>query len=237
MNLKILIDYDNLRETQKSSGILDLVTKTLLRLSFETDSNWGDCEIRIYGGWYEESTMTPRAQDLGASIQRDFPNLVRLPKKDGQTLSMKVNAELAVSSLQEPDHHLFNTYRRKGRPNNVRVESPENVGCCEDQCPLPSFKKLLKRGRCPSLGCAVASENLVYRHEQKTVDTLLSCDLIFASQRGFDGLLLVSADDDFLPPIRSALLHGSNVIRIHPRPNALRKKMQIMGRELLEIDI
>jgi len=237
MNLAILIDYDNLREPQKASGVLDLVTKSLMRLNLESEELRGECNVRIYGGWYEESTMTPRAQDLAAAIQRDFPMVIGIPRDSGIPLFLRVNAELAVSSLQEPEHHLFNTYRRKGRPDNVRVESPVNVGCCDAQCPLPTFKKLLKKGRCPSLGCTVTAEDLVYRHEQKTVDTLLSCDLVFASQAGLEFILLVSADDDFLPPIRSALLHGSTVIRLHPRPNSLRGRIQIRGKSILELDI
>lgn len=237
MKLAVLIDYDNLRETQKSSGVRDLITKFFFQMQLEPELNRGECNVRLYGGWYEEANMTPRAQDLSVEVQSEFPFVLRIPSRSGSVCTIRVDAELAVASIEEPGFHIFDTYRRKGKPTNVRIAKPEDVGCNDVTCPLPLLKKLLKKGNCPAANCAVEAKDLVYRHEQKTVDTLLACDLIHTSRLGVDTIVLVSADDDFLPPLRSALLQGSALIRLHPRPNSRRTKVEIRGRTIIEIDI
>ena len=152
-------------------------------------------------------------------------------------MALATTAELAVALLEEPGHHLFNTYRRKGKPANIRVQSPAVVGCAEAACPLPHARRLLKSGRCPTPTCSVTADDLVYRHEQKIVDTMLSCDLLYAAHLDYDLVLLVSGDDDFLPPLRTALLRGMPIIRFHPKPNAQRASFPAIGPQLIEVDL
>lgn len=235
--LGVFVDYDNLTPMQKTNGILDLLTKALCLLPGTLRAR-DRCDVRVYGGWYEEAQMTRRAQDIAVEIQRDFPSVIRLPT-GGKTLpiSVAVNVELAVALLQEPAHHLFNTYRRKGRPKNIRVETPQNAGCTDSNCILPLMSKLIKTGRCPRSGCSTLDTNLVYRHEQKIVDTMLSCDLIHGGRTQYDGVVLISGDDDFLPPLRTVLLHGVPAVRFHPEPNGTRASFPHGGAKLLEMDL
>ncbi|MDH3342419.1 MAG: NYN domain-containing protein, partial [Gammaproteobacteria bacterium] len=192
----VFIDYDNLTRTQKNAGILDVVTKALIQLSLDTVTKRAKCEVRIYGGWYEGNQITRRAEDVTIEIQREFPLIIRLPNPSGEGyIGVSTNAELAVAMLQEPSHHLFNTYRRKGKPTNIRVEAQTNVGCEDSSCALPLVKKFIDKGRCPKSGCSVENNNLIYRHEQKIVDTMLSCDLIYAASKDVDHVVLVSGDD------------------------------------------
>ena len=230
----IFIDYDNLLPSQKNAGILDVVTKALIQMPFDGATTRVKCEVRVYGGWYEGATMTRRAQDTTVEIQRDFPTIIRLPMGGGGHCVVSMNAELAVALIQEPGHHLFNTYRRKGKPANIRVKVPTAIGCTDPDCVLPLMKKLLKTGNCPKPGCVVAERDLVYRHEQKIVDTMLSCDLIYAANRGTNQIALVSSDDDFLPPLRTALLCGTAAIRFHTKPNSQRASFPQGGVTLLE---
>lgn len=232
----LFIDYDNLLLSQKNAGILDVVTKALIQIPFGGITARAKCEVRVYGGWYEGATMTHLAQDVTVEIQRDFPAIIRLPM-GGRQWVVSVNAELAVALIQEPGHHLFNTYRRKGKPANVRVEEPTVVGCTDPNCLLPMMKKLLRKGNCPKPGCGVALGNLIYRHEQKIVDTMLSCDLIYAADSGADHIALVSGDDDFLPPLRTVLLSGTAAVRFHPKPSCQRASFPQGGAELLERDL
>ncbi len=236
-SLGVYIDYDNLTRIQKNDGIFDLLTKVLC-LFPGTMSARVRCDVRVYGGWYEEMQMTRIAQDVVVEIQKDFPSVIRLPI-DGRSepTSVAVNAELAVALLQEPGHHLFNTYRRKGRPSNLRVESPQNVGCTDGDCILPKMNTLIKTGRCPKSGCGGGGQNLVYRHEQKIVDTMLSCDLIYGGGRKYDVVILISGDDDFLPPIRTVLLDGTPVVRLHPKANRTRASFPLGGAYFHEMDI
>lgn len=233
----VFIDYDNLLESQRVGGILDVVTKALIQVPLDTGTNRAKCDVRIYGGWYEGTQLTRRGQDVVVEIQRDFPKVIRLPTATGEHVLVPTTAELAVALLQEPGHHLFNTFRKKGIPANVRVEAPSNVGCIDPSCVLPLMKKLLKSGNCPKAGCGIATGNLIYRNEQKIVDTMLSCDLIHAADGVAVQVILVSGDDDFLPPLRTVLLRGVKAVRFHPKPNFQRASFPQGGTQLLELDL
>ncbi len=237
MKLAIFIDYDNLLDGHKMSGILDVATKTLLQTPISSSIVRGTCDIRIYGGWYEGPTMTKRAQELAVAINNEFPAIIRVPSQTGEISSFTANAELAVAMMEEPSHHLFGTYRKKGKPNNLRVQQPEEVGCTDQTCPLPVAKRLLKTGSCPISSCIVTAADLVYRHEQKIVDTMLACDMVYAPSLNYNQLILVSGDDDFLPPLRTVLLRGTPVARFHPKPNQTRTPLAIRGAQLIDINL
>lgn len=237
--LAMFIDYDNLLQPQKQAGILDTVRRALFGLPVQGLSRRTKCTVRIYGGWYEGTQITRLAQDITVEIQRDFPAVIRVPvDSSGSTFSVSTTAELAVALLQEPGHHMFNTYRRKGKPANVRVTAPCDVGCVESDCVLPLMKKLLRNGTCPKAGCRITTtDHLVYRHEQKIVDTLLCCDLIHAGRSPMDRVILLSGDDDFLPALRTVLLGGLSAVRYHPKPNGPRASFPQGGVQLLELEL
>ncbi|MCC7510009.1 MAG: NYN domain-containing protein [Planctomycetes bacterium] len=233
----VFVDYDNLHPRQKEAGVLDVLTKTLVQVPWDTSETRGRCEVRVYGGWYEGESITRMAEDLTVELQKDFPVIVRIPLTNGATLAMHTNAELAVSLLQEPGHHLFNTFRRKGKPPDIRVEEPATVGCTDAACLLPQVKTLLKSGKCPKAGCTVATCELLYRHEQKIVDTMLTCDLIHASALPTGWIILISGDDDFLPPLRTILLRDRAVVRCYPKPNNRRARFPHGGATLYEVEL
>ena len=226
-----------MRHTRKRAGILDVVTRALIQTPMDPATTRAKCDARVYGGWYEGTQITRMAEEVTLEIQRDFPKIIRLPTAAGGQVTITTSAELAVALLQEPNHHLFSTYRRKSRPANVRVAQPAVVGCADPACVLPLLKALLKTGRCPKLGCRVAVDDLVYRHEQKLVDTMLSCDLIFAASAGHNRLVLISGDDDFLPPLRTVSLCGAAAVRFHPKPGWQQSSFPQAGAQLLERDL
>ena len=235
----LFIDYDNLLPLQKNAGILNTVTKALVQMPFSASASRIECDVRVYGGWYEGSVMTPLAQKVAVELQNDFPVVIRLPmQKSGEgNRPVFINAELARSLLQEPAYLLFGTYRRKEIPRNVRVEDPVTVGCGNPDCILPMIKRLLNTGKCPKPECKVGVSSLVYRHEQKIVDAMLSCDLIYAASTQVEHIGLVSSDDDFLPPLRSVLLGGAAAVRFHTRPNYQRASFPQGGVQLIEKDL
>lgn len=238
MRVALFIDFDNLLPPHKTSGILDVVTRAMNQLKPPSGVERGACEVRVYGGWYEGAEMTQLAQDTSVALQENFPTIIRVPSGHGGACAFSVTAHLAVTLLEEPGVHLFhNTYRKKGKPANLRVQKPEDVGCTNPSCPLPMARKLLRTGKCPQERCVISSEDIVYRHEQKTVDTMLACDLVYATQLGFDRLLLVSGDDDFLPPLRTALIRGSHVARFHPKPNGPRGVHKAGITQLIEMEL
>lgn len=113
MEVVVLIDYDNLTEIQKVSGMLDIATRVLMQLPINTSDDRAKCELRIYGGWYEEDRMTQLAQKLSVSIQDEFPVRIRVPIGPDKFISFPTSAELAMALAEEPSHHLFNTYQKK----------------------------------------------------------------------------------------------------------------------------
>ncbi|MCL5229617.1 NYN domain-containing protein [Pseudomonas nunensis] len=236
MKMAICIDYDNLHKPQKAAGIMSVISSALIKMPEILESSLGTCEVRLYGGWFEGENLTKLSQDVSVNIQDEFPTILKLPTATGMC-KISVTVELAFSLLEEPSHHLFNTYRKKGKPHNLRVEKQANIGCSTPTCPLPMARKLLEKGFCPSDGCAHSDKHIVYRHEQKLVDTMLTCDLIYLAAQQYDCLIIISADDDFLPPIRTLLLRGSKVIRVHPRLNIGSQPVNVAGRKLIEIGL
>lgn len=237
MKVGVFVDYDNLLDAHKASGILDLCTKVLMRMPWDLKEARGNCDVRIYGGWYEGVDITPLAQELTVSLQQEFPAIIRLRRSATEITSLTTTAELAVSMMEEPGHHMFDTFRKKGRPGNIRIQKPDEIGCVDASCLLPLMKKLLKSGSCPVGGCSVGVKNLVYRNEQKVVDTMLSCDMIFAPKIDYDHIVLISGDDDFLPPIRTLMLRGVSVARCHPKPNRINSFVKNADKKLIEIEL
>jgi len=233
MDITICIDYDNLLPLQKQKGILDIVTISLQKAADRIPYNC-KCDVRLYGGWYEGENLTRLSQDISSSIQNDFPKIIKIIKDD-ISIEIKTSVELAQSLLAEPGHFLFNTYRRKGKPNNVRVEKKNELGCSSDTCFIDIAKKFIRTGKCPNSGCI--QEKLIYRHEQKLVDTMLTCDLMHLAEIENNLIILLSADDDFLPPIRSLLMKGKKTIRIHPKYNERNEKVIVSGNELMEAEL
>lgn len=237
MKITICIDYDNLSQIQKTAGIYDVAQKILIQSSELFTQLAGECEIRIYGGWYEGDSLSVLSQQLSVKVQSEFPTILRVPKDNGEIVIIRTTAELAVSLLEEPGHQLFNTYRKKGRPNNIRVQMPSTIGCNSPTCPLPLVKRVLQKGNCPTQGCLAGASSVIYRHEQKLVDTMLTCDLLYLSSQQYDFLFIVSADDDFLPPIRTLMLRGTKIIRIHPKMSNSLVPIQIGSETLIELGI
>lgn len=237
MNVAILVDYDNLLLDQKAAGLIDVATRVLMQLPQLTAQGRGTCEMRLYGGWYEGATMTKLAQELSVTMQVDFPTIIRVPNKSGGLTPITVNASLAVALSEDPAHLLFNTFRKKGKPNNVRVQNPQDAGCTKSDCALTLLKKFLKSGGCPAASCTATSTNLVYRSEQKLVDTMLACDLLHAQTQGLDYIVLVSDDDDFIPPVRTLLLRGAPVVRAHPKFSSQRQQIAVGATRLQEMEL
>lgn len=236
MRFAILIDFDNLSASQKSS-VIDITTKTLFLLPKKFFTTRGECIVRLYGGWYEENNMTVRAQELSVLVQKEFPTIIRVPTDTGSSLALSTSAELAATLAEEPSHILFNTFRRKGKPTNIRILKPEEADCTNGSCSLIALKKLISTGRCASVDCEIQRKDMIYRSEQKLVDTMLTCDLLYYSELKYDHIILVSDDDDFLPPLRTAALHGTRIYRVHPTHSNERSAIHIAGNQLIELEL
>jgi uncharacterized LabA/DUF88 family protein len=234
MQVTLFIDYDNLIGLQKRAGLLAIATKALLANPLRTARSTGRCDVRVYGGWYEGSSLTPLAQKVITEIQSDFPTVIRGSTETGGVCALSVQADLACSLSEEPAHHLLDTFRKKRPPSNLKCADPADLGCTQPSCTAKALALLFDRERCPKPNCSFELKDLIYRNEQKLVDTMLTCDMIHAASQRCDLIIVISGDDDILPAIRTATLRGTPVVRLHTKPFMRRTIFPLGGATLVE---
>lgn len=208
----ILVDYDNIDKSILRHGISHVASRIVSKLDpADVDSN-RHIAIRLYGGWYENTRFTHKAQLLSADIIASFPNTALL--SDSFT-TVIVNCEMAYSILADPTNHLFSTYRPRGIPMGLNAKHPSSCGCTTANCPLVATHNFLRNNICTVCN-SIRPEDIFYRGEQKLVDTMLTSDLIFSSNQSAN-LGVVSSDDDFWPGIKTTLANGKKIIQLHTR--------------------
>lgn len=245
----ILVDWSNVKRIRVS----DIIGTVLSKLEPIGSCIKGRCIIRLYGGWDEEGIRSKHAQEL---IRTQLANWdlvqmnVRSCQESGE-ISIPVTIskpELADCLLSDSTHRFERTYRRK-RPSssgNIRVVKPDDIGCINplQDCFLEKVRKFFEN---PSIGCVACSQNsgvnvenkpLCYRNEQKMVDTMLSCDTIYAADFSdlYNCIVIVSEDDDFLPVFRQVIATNKRVRLIRAtRPSILRSKLSWGKLEEIEV--
>jgi len=235
-NIAIFVDYDNLSEDQKTTGLKMLISSVFLKLSAVLNNNHYKCRVRLYGGWFESGSLTQSAQTVVAEIQNTFPTIMTIPAEAG-TVKIEVVAELAEALMQDPSISFVSTYRRKASVPNIRIDTSVSASCIDSGCPIPYAKKLLRSGFCPVPQCASANSKIVYKVEQKLVDTMLSCDLLYSSVLKTWLNILISSDDDFVPPLNIMQLNGATIYRVHTKPSTLRANPSSSQFRFQEMDL
>jgi uncharacterized LabA/DUF88 family protein len=212
--LEILIDYDNLLYIDKTRGVKNVVTRLMSTFSPHDTANKRNIRVRLYGGWYRSSRLSTSAQNLSAEIQSDFPTVLTIPS----TLqNIVVKVELAFSSVMSPREHLFDTYRVRGYPTDLSCDDPVNHGCNDPNCPIKHVYHFITNGYCPNQCCNATPSDILYRGQQKLVDTLLAIDLFYLSISNSNPIVIVTSDDDFWPSIRAAIELETKVIHVHTK--------------------
>lgn len=208
MALYLLVDYDNLSDLDKSRDLIITINKLVTKLSSE-EVGGKNIQVRLYGGWYENNNITRKAQNLRIEIMRGFPTSATL--SDNKT-NVIVNVELALSLLVDVRKDLFNTFRRKGIPSGIGANHPNSIGCVDSSCPIINVYDFFNSGRCTRC-TTVRPENIIFRHEQKLVDTMLTTDLIDVAITN-KKVCVVSSDDDLWPGILYSINKGAKVYHL-----------------------
>jgi len=228
----VLLDYDNFQHRPNTS-LLDLVRLVIDQYvdtgALPRNDDRLEIVLRVYGGWFESDTMTKMGQDVSIEIQREFPFSTSNHKR---SLGMLFRAEMAFALLERPGEYLFNTFRTKSRPRNLKLAP---VSCADPGCIVPRLEQFLKKGKCPTVHCQTSPLQLA-RTEQKLVDSMICCDLVYANSL-FEHLILVSSDDDFIPPLRVLLGQRARVVRCHTMVNRQRVPIQVGQRILTELEV
>lgn len=212
--MTILVDYDNLEADAKRLGISFIVNSIVSKIVPLEVADGNRITIRLYGGWYENTRFTIRAQELSIEINQKFPTTALLSDGDSKVI---VRCEIAYSLLSDPGNHLFHTYRPRGVPEGLKANHPGHKNCTNNRCPIVETYKFVTNQICSQ--CSITPKEIFYKGEQKLVDTMLTSDLIFSSN-STKNLCIVSSDDDFWPGIITTLRSGSTVIHLHTKNGA-----------------
>ena len=223
--MDVLVDYYNIPQQERRKGVAYLINRIMsVIVPSHVSARERRVDLRLYGGWYEETSPTRDAQQ----IERELPGPTLIPM-DGDRRSLMVNVELAYSMRCDPVHHISYTLRSKTAPRWLEFTDPTAAGCqLAGRCPLRPGYEFFVRGDCPEQGCPVTSRLIVRRREQKLVDTMLAADVFFNVHSNAQQVAIVSSDDDLWPAINTALQFGVGVVHVHTvtghttRPDYLR---------------
>lgn len=220
----ILVDYDNAFPPSAafSDQEIALAVETWLRDIATRMPTVARLDVRLYGGWYDESDLSRHGTDAVRvmAAMPDFP----LKNSDGRILRGTIS--LASTPLSSPNSPpLLGTYRKRGSLPRIRLSKmpyPEECAQVDDRCPaaiLRSFTKHSNR-ECPVDSCSLSARDAFVAHEQKMVDTMLATDLLIAGHdpSSYFAIVVVSGDSDFVPPMLAArTLDGVRLLQLRPR--------------------
>lgn len=210
----VLVDYDNLRLRQR--GLLYLVKQLIERVGVSWSSRETSIRCRLYGGWYDGARLSKRAQRLVPEMKAQFPRRMSVSVKR-RVVPVLVTMEFA-ESLVGDEIKLTHTYRPRSLPPDIACASLPFSQCAHPtNCVLSGLAPFVNSYECPEPRCDVTPESVLWRGEQKLVDSMLVVDLVRLAQAAKEAIVLVSSDDDMWPGIRAALLTGAQVLHVSMR--------------------
>lgn len=212
--MDILIDFDNVLSPMRQEGLVLLCTRVVNAIAERKMQFPLRCRMRLYGGWYENRNLTRQAQALIAEIETHFPGVIPWACKRAVG-KCNVQVEIARSLEVEPHRVLFHT--RRTRDFYERIQSKNRIvqSCTHSGCRMQTVVDFFNQRKCPEDRCYVTPADLLFKEEQKLVDTMITADLIHLAKCGQHDLAVISSDDDLWPGIQTALLYGARVIQVH----------------------
>ena len=186
--------------------LLEYSFSELVNLCEEKFTDFENIQIRLYGGWYNETALTKQASIL----QQLLSDVKVFPKIKGEKI-IHGSIEL-ISTLHEiPDFIWYYSHKETDGIKRVRINYEAIDDICNenrDICPkfiLYNFTEA-KNKKCPVNGCNNLQKNVFKGIEQKMVDTLLVCDVLsFSEDFNINGIILISDDQDLFPSIALAI--------------------------------
>lgn len=215
--LNILVDYDNIEKTLTSRGVARVIDEILAKIQVADEERV--VRLKLYGGWYGLSGLTPRASQIVADLDERYPRIesVSCPSRAAGVRLVRVQVDLGVSLEAEPDKVLYFTYRERGFPNGIHCISAEDAGCAISECHGAALSQFATGRRCPAPSCTRTGRDFLFKGEQKMVDTLMVADIIHLSMAGDKDIVVVTSDDDMWPGIRVALLLSTRIVNIQTK--------------------
>lgn len=203
-SLLFLVDFDNfanLRKFQPSpkQHHIDHLMLELQRdaLAWKKEQFAEGCELRfrLYGGWYSDVDVASKT-DLRRMVDSFCAKCAKICGAD------RLHFEAADAPLFHSHTVLTKTCQYDSFELNIK-EADLKLCTRQPNCATQKVKDWVKNG-CD--GCAVKPEDILRRKRQKTVDTLIVADAMYASlnEGMYAHIVIVSADYDMMPAIMFA---------------------------------
>lgn len=220
----VLVDYDNAFPPGRALSDEEIaleVVHWLQKLS-AMHPKVDRFEVRLYGGWYDESDLSRHGGDVARvmTFMPEFPMSVQGGRILRGHISLAVNP-LGASTTAP----LLGTYRQRGSLPRIRLTRQPYPDACaqiDASCPAAILRSFTKHSRreCPVDSCSLVASDAFVVHEQKMVDTLLATDILTAGRPPSDYamVVVVSGDSDFVPPLLAAkLISEIRLVQLVPR--------------------
>ncbi len=206
--IAVIIDFDNYFGTDMvnmTSEELEFSFSEIVNLCEKKFSDFDNVLIRLYGGWYRETTLTKQA----SMLQQLLYNVTVFPKVHvGKVIQGSIEMVSELHGI--PDFTWGYTHKETDGIRPVRIDFSCVDEVCNSNrptCPkfiLNKFSKS-KDKVCAVNGCDNIHKNIFKGIEQKMVDTIIACDIISISDdEAIKGLILISDDQDHFPSLALA---------------------------------
>jgi hypothetical protein len=202
--------YPNIEDVSASQMTHDILE--VLGVVLQRYPAMDRCDIRVYGGWRTEGSLTAYASRVSALLGAafDFPISVGGRLLHGEAI-------LATSLLGYPAVVFEETHRSRSGLPHVRLASGQPVGCVEhpSDCPVMNLRRFTRSAgvQCTVVNCPVLSGTAFRTSEQKMVDNHIGCDLQEVADEYVAAVaVVISGDTDLLPPIVRAALRRPGAI-------------------------
>lgn len=209
----ILIDFDNVFPRPMNLYANEDIKRVIFFAVKTARASIPDVEkfiIRLYGGWYENNSLTSRASAVSVllpSMNAMFP-IIEQPRT-----IIQGSIEL-VTQLYGHSFVWYNSYREHYGLPRLRINTAAMGTQCEANkatCPVKILKKFTdkKQRICNTSGCNTIHGNVFFERTQKYVDTMVACDIIsLSSDEDVAGIYVMSDDVDHFPAF--AVAHDLN---------------------------
>ncbi len=200
----VLVDFDNVYYGLSSKPSFNWITVELndiLNAVFQADPEATGVRIRYYGGWVQEGLLSRK----GALLEQALAAGPRFPLVGPRKTIVNGDIELAMTLLSVPDVIWFTFL--KEHPGMPRFRAKPAVDECAARhpaCPMKAIQLLsqAKTGPCAVPTCSLTRESCFFTHEQKLVDSFMTCDVWFASvSKAYRSVHVFSGDVDHLPGV------------------------------------
>jgi hypothetical protein len=198
----VIIDFDNYFEdyAKLDAEKLELALTEIVEKCEEYFENTKEISIRLYGGWYQETTLTKQA----SKIQQFLSNISIFPKVKNNKIT-NGTIEMVSSLFKIPNIQWYHTYKEKNGIGRIRINHDIVDDFCtqnKEQCPKYILYKFTatKNKKCNIENCTHIHKDVFKASEQKMVDTMIACDVISAvNDENVNGVFVLSDDQDHFP--------------------------------------